>query len=97
MISAGFVHLLGTAMKDLDPAGVFPLAPFLCGLGFILTLLADQAATVLTGETSGESSLPFDQIPSCSSLFSFRLWLRTGSTAHIASHLCIQPSILSWP
>ena len=95
MISAGFVHLLGTAMKDLDPVGVFPLAPFLCGLGFILTLLADQAATVLTGETSGESSLPCGQIPPSPSLLPFRLWLHTGSTAHIASHLCIRPSILS--
>lgn len=31
MVSAGFVHLLGTAIKELDPMDTFPLAPFLCG------------------------------------------------------------------
>lgn len=41
MISAGFVHLLGSAVEELNPGSLFPLAPFLCGLGFILTLIAD--------------------------------------------------------
>lgn len=48
MISAGFVHLLGAAVQELDPTAVFPLAPFLCGLGFILTLIADHAAGLLS-------------------------------------------------
>lgn len=48
MISAGFVHLLGTAIKELDPLKRFPLAPFLCGLGFLVTLVADQVASMLS-------------------------------------------------
>ncbi|KAK9904991.1 hypothetical protein WJX75_007293 [Coccomyxa subellipsoidea] len=48
MISAGFVHLLGTAIKELDPMNRFPLAPFLCGLGFLVTLVADQVAGILS-------------------------------------------------
>ena len=48
MISAGFVHLLGTAIKELDPMKRFPLAPFLCGLGFLVTLVADQVAGILS-------------------------------------------------
>ncbi len=48
MISAGFVHLLGTAIKELDPMKRFPLAPFLCGLGFLVTLVADQVASILS-------------------------------------------------
>ena len=52
MISAGFVHLLGAALKELDSAGVFPVAPFLCGLGFIMTLIADHWANMVS-ERSG--------------------------------------------
>ena len=48
MISAGLVHLLGAAVQELDPSSVFPLAPFLCGLGFILTLVADHMAELLS-------------------------------------------------
>ncbi|CAL8464539.1 g4074 [Coccomyxa elongata] len=48
MISAGLVHLLGTAIKELDPMKRFPLAPFLCGLGFLVTLVADQVAGILS-------------------------------------------------
>ena len=48
MISAGFVHLLGTAIKELDPMARFPLAPFLCGLGFLVTLVADHLAETLS-------------------------------------------------
>eukprot|EP00884_Botryococcus_braunii_P014254 jgi/Botrbrau1/2282/Bobra.101_2s0105.1 len=51
MVSAGFVHLLGTAIKELDPMERFPLAPFLCGTGFILTLLADRLAESLSRHT----------------------------------------------
>lgn len=50
MISAGFVHLLGAAVQELNPRAVFPLAPFLCGLGFILTLIADHTAELLSGK-----------------------------------------------
>ena len=48
MVSAGFVHLLGAAIVDLNPNAVFPVAPFLCGLGFILTLVADHTAESLS-------------------------------------------------
>ncbi|KAK2077085.1 hypothetical protein QBZ16_004719 [Prototheca wickerhamii] len=44
MVSAGFCHLLGDAISDM-PEIAFPLAPFLCGVGFILTLICDAAAT----------------------------------------------------
>lgn len=49
MVSAGFCHLLGEAVKDMPSHLQFPLAPFLCGLGFLTTLCADRAATLLTG------------------------------------------------
>lgn len=55
MVSAGFVHLLGAAIADLNPSPTFPVAPFLCGLGFIMTLLADHTAEALSRE-SHESS-----------------------------------------
>ncbi|KAK9838166.1 hypothetical protein WJX81_006014 [Elliptochloris bilobata] len=48
MVSAGFVHLLGTAIKELDPMDTFPLAPFLCGLGLMMTLIADHVAETLS-------------------------------------------------
>lgn len=48
MVSAGFVHLLGTAIKELDPMDTFPLAPFLCGLGFLTTLIADHIAETMS-------------------------------------------------
>ena len=50
MVSAGFVHLLGAAIADLNPNAVFPIAPFLCGLGFILTLVADHTAEKLSSK-----------------------------------------------
>lgn len=50
MVSAGFVHLLGAAISNLNPDAVFPVAPFLCGLGFILTLFADHVAETLSSE-----------------------------------------------
>lgn len=42
MISAGFCHLLGEALKQM-PKFQFPLAPFLCGTGYLLTLVADRS------------------------------------------------------
>lgn len=48
MVSAGFCHLLGEAVKQM-PAMRFSLATFLCGLGYLITLVADTAATLLTG------------------------------------------------
>lgn len=47
MVSAGFCHLLGEAVRDM-PAMQFPIVPFLCGCGFLLTLCADTAATALS-------------------------------------------------
>lgn len=58
MVSAGFVHLLGAAISDLNPDAVFPVAPFLCGLGFILTLLADHVAETLSRAPPTRPPLP---------------------------------------
>ncbi|CAK0783445.1 hypothetical protein CVIRNUC_006644 [Coccomyxa viridis] len=55
MVSAGFVHLLGTAITELNPHLKFPLAPFLCGLGFLVTLVADHVAEVLSHRAGWES------------------------------------------
>jgi zinc transporter 1/2/3 len=61
MVSAGFCHLLGEAVKTM-PAMQFSLATFLCGLGYLITLCADKAATILTGlRSSGSSSGGLDQ------------------------------------
>ncbi len=54
MVSAGFVHLLGQAIKELNPHDRFPLAPFLCGLGFLVTLVADHVAEVLSHRNGWE-------------------------------------------
>lgn len=50
MVSAGFVHLLGQAIVELPVLGdrSFPWAPFLCAVGFLATLLADQFAEALS-------------------------------------------------
>jgi len=55
MVSAGFCHLLGEAVKTM-PAMQFSLATFLCGLGYLVTLCADKAATILTGLRSSSSA-----------------------------------------
>ncbi len=55
MVSAGFVHLLGAAIKELNPGLQFPLAPFLCGLGFLVTLVADHVAEVLSHRNGWET------------------------------------------
>jgi len=53
MLSAGFCHLLGEALKQM-PKMQFPLAPFLCGLGYLLTLLADRfVASGLSSSSDG--------------------------------------------
>lgn len=44
MVSAGFCHLLGEALKQM-PNMQFPLAPFLCGCGYLATLCADTFAS----------------------------------------------------
>ncbi|KAL4853724.1 putative serine/threonine protein phosphatase 2A regulatory subunit B''gamma [Chlorella vulgaris] len=45
MVSAGFCHLLGEALLQMRGlTGRFPLAPFLCGCGYMLTLVADKIA-----------------------------------------------------
>lgn len=46
MLSAGFCHLLADAIKPtLEAVPKFPLAPFLCAVGFLLTLTADTYAS----------------------------------------------------
>ena len=49
------MHLLGTAITELNPHLKFPLAPFLCGLGFLVTLVADHVAEVLSRRAGWES------------------------------------------
>ncbi len=53
MVSAGFCHLLADAERRLHSEGHFPLAPFLCALGFLLTLFADNVAHHLSGKQGG--------------------------------------------
>lgn len=54
MISAGFVHLLGSAVEELPVSTKhgFPWAPFLCATGYLITLVADQLATALSRSAS---------------------------------------------
>ena len=54
MVSAGFCHLLGEALKVMPRGMQFPLAPFLCGAGYILTLVMDKIAHTASG--GGRSS-----------------------------------------
>lgn len=58
MVSAGFVHLLGQAVVELPVLreSSFPWAPFLCGCGFMSTLLADQYADSLSERGSGSAT-----------------------------------------
>lgn len=62
MLSAGFCHLLPTALKEInhDSHSRFPLAPFLCALGYLLTLIADQIAETMVHHTQhkSESKVP---------------------------------------
>lgn len=52
MISACFCHLLAEALEDTEDATPnFPLAPFLCAFGYLLTLSADQYATYISKKT----------------------------------------------
>jgi zinc transporter 1/2/3 len=51
MVSAGLCHLLGEALRDM-PQTRFPWATFLCGCGFLVTLCADKAASVLSHNSS---------------------------------------------
>lgn len=45
MLSAGLCHLLSESFKEIsERINDFPLGTFLCGSGFIITLLADQIA-----------------------------------------------------
>ncbi|PRW20415.1 serine threonine phosphatase 2A regulatory subunit B beta-like isoform B [Chlorella sorokiniana] len=52
MVSAGFCHLLGEALRAM-PKIRFPLATFLCGTGYMLTLVADKVVASATGGHSG--------------------------------------------
>lgn len=52
MVSAGFCHLLGEALRAM-PQIRFPLATFLCGTGYMLTLVADKVVASATGGHSG--------------------------------------------
>ena len=58
MVAAGFVHLLGQAIVELPVPGdnSFPWAPFLCGVGFLSTLLADQYAEGLSEHEGGNAT-----------------------------------------
>lgn len=49
MVSAGFCHLLGESIRQMHLDVRFPLPTFLCGLGFMLTLVADAVASTASG------------------------------------------------
>lgn len=58
MLSAGFCHLLATALLDLEvKRKTFPLGPFLAATGYILTLVADELAGSLAGHSHHGESL----------------------------------------
>jgi len=52
MLGAGFCHLLGEAAREMGPLFEYPMAPLLAGVGFLVTLLADQVAAAY-GEGGG--------------------------------------------
>ena len=53
MLSACFCHLLADALPQTEKASSkFPLGPFLCALGYLLTLTADQYAARLSRKSS---------------------------------------------
>lgn len=57
MLSACFCHLLADAVKKTEEqVPNFPLAQFLCALGFLLTLAADSFASKFAGHTYGTST-----------------------------------------
>eukprot|EP00887_Chlorella_sp_A99_P008196 scaffold12.g8196.t1 len=56
MVSAGFCHLLGEAVKLMPQHHQFPLATFLCGTGFLLTLVADKIAHSASGGHHGHGN-----------------------------------------
>lgn len=53
MVSAGFCHLLGESLRQMRSTGRFPLPTFLCGLGYMLTLVADKIASTASGHGHG--------------------------------------------
>lgn len=54
MVSAGFCHLLGEAVQQMKGIKMrFPLATFLCGLGYLFTLVADKIAAHTHGGGHG--------------------------------------------
>lgn len=54
MVSAGFCHLLGEAVQQMKGIKMrFPLATFLCGLGYLFTLVADKIAAHAHGGAHG--------------------------------------------
>lgn len=44
MLSAGLVHLLADSLEVLMEEIEYPLGPFLCACGFLVTLIVDQFA-----------------------------------------------------
>lgn len=58
MLSAGFVHLLGESVMELEDVTQFPLATFLCGVGFLVTLLADSVMEVMSGGKGNPTGTP---------------------------------------
>lgn len=88
MVSAGFCHLLADAERRLHSEDAFPWAPFLCALGFLLTLFADEVATNMS-RPKGESSDPAarheresDPGDCCASKVVMLADLAGGSTGH---------------
>ncbi|GMH40530.1 hypothetical protein BSKO_08434 [Bryopsis sp. KO-2023] len=52
MLSAGFCHLLADALPKIqEEVTNFPLGPFLTATGYLLTLVADEIAVSISGES----------------------------------------------
>ena len=91
MVSAGFCHLLGEAVKDMPSHLLFPLAPFLCGLGFLATLCADRAATLLAGGLNSGNSMNGENYSHAASRSSSRQnYHRTSSKTNLNQHNSVE-------
>lgn len=91
MVSAGFCHLLGEAVKDMPSHLLFPLAPFLCGLGFLSTLCADRAATLLAGGLNSGNSINGENRSLTASRSSSRQnYHRTNSKSNLNQHNSVE-------
>ncbi len=69
MLSAGLVHLLGESQAQIGLVPLarrpYPLGPFLCALGFLITLLADQVAGALAEANPAAGEVLYVNVNAC--------------------------------